>query len=64
MRTDSAAMESFWSTFKRECTDALYPTRRDGAPASFDYIETFCHRVRLHSTLGYQSPVDFEHRLN
>jgi putative transposase len=61
---DNAAMESFWSSFKRECADALYPTRRDGSAAAFDYIETFYNRVRLHSALGYQSPVDFENQLN
>jgi len=61
---DNAAMESFWSTFKRECADGLYPTRRDGTAAAFDYIETFYNRVRLHSALGYQSPVDFENQLN
>jgi transposase InsO family protein len=26
----------------------------------FDYIEVFYNRVRIHSTLGYLSPVDFE----
>ena len=61
---DNAAMESFWSTFKRECADGLYPTRRDGTAAAFAYIETFYNRVRLHSALGYQSPVDFENQLN
>ena len=60
----NAAMESFWSSFKRECADALYPTRREGTAAAFDYIETFYNRVRLHSALGYQSPVDFENQLN
>ncbi len=60
---DNAAMESFWSTFKRECADELYPTRAEGTAAAFDYIETFYNRVRLHSALGYQSPVDFENQL-
>ncbi len=61
---DNATMESFWSSFKRECADGIYPTRRDGTAAAFDYIETFYNRVRLHSALGYQSPVDFENQLN
>lgn len=61
---DNAAMESFWSSFKRECADAVFATRRDGSAATFDYIETFYNRVRLHSALGYQSPVDFENQLN
>ena len=61
---DNAAMESFWSSFKRESIDGIYPTRQDGTAAAFDYIETFYNRVRLHSALGYQSPVDFENQLN
>lgn len=61
---DNATMESFWSSFKRECANGIYPTRRDGTAAIFDYIETFYNRVRLHSALGYQSPVDFEKQLN
>ena len=61
---DNAAMESFWSSFKRESIDSIYPTREHGTAAAFDYIETFYNRVRLHSALGYQSPVDFENQLN
>ena len=61
---DNATMESFWSSFKRECADEVYPSRRAGSAAAFDYIETFYNRVRLHSALGYQSPVDFENLLN
>jgi len=61
---DNAAMESFWSSFKRESIDSIYPTREDGTAAAFDYIETFYNRMRLHSPLGYQSPVDFENQLN
>ena len=61
---DNAAIESFWSSFKRESIDSLYPTREDGTAAAFDYIETFYNRVRLRSALDYQSPVDFENQLN
>jgi transposase InsO family protein len=32
--------------------------------AIFEYIEVFYNRKRLHSALGYQSPVDFESKLN
>ena len=61
---DNAAMESFWSSFKRDSIDSIDPTREDGTAAAFDSIETFSNRVRLHSALGYQSPVDFENQLN
>ena len=58
---DNAAMESFWSTLKSELIHHL--DLQDLAHARlviFDYIETFYNRVRLHSALGYKSPVDFE----
>ena len=32
--------------------------------AIFDYIEAFYNRTRLHSSLGYVSPVTFESKLN
>ncbi|MBC7365536.1 MAG: IS3 family transposase, partial [Undibacterium sp.] len=32
--------------------------------AIFDYIESFYNRTRLHSALGYQSPLDYESNLN
>lgn len=58
---DNAAVESFFATLKTEC---LYrhssTTRRETQALAFDYIETFYNRTRLHSALGYQSPVDFE----
>ena len=31
--------------------------------AIFDYIETFCNRIRLHSSLAYSSPITFESTL-
>lgn len=58
---DNAHMESFWATLKAEALTArTFATRAHARVAIFDYIETFYNRVRLHSALGYQSPVDFE----
>jgi transposase InsO family protein len=58
---DNAPMESFFSTLKRELIhQASYATRNQARTAVFEYIEVFYNRQRLHSALGYQSPVDFE----
>jgi hypothetical protein len=35
-------------------------TREEGQSAIFEYVEVFYNRQRLHSTLGYISPADFE----
>jgi len=60
---DNAVAESFFATLKRECTDRhSYPTRSDARTAIFEFIEVFYNRQRLHSTLDYQSPADFEKR--
>jgi len=58
---DNAAMESFWSTLKTEWLHHHnFQTHRQARSAVFDYIETFYNPKRLHSALGYQSPVHFE----
>ena len=58
---DNAAMESFWATLKTECFGPVIPaTRAEARAMIFDYIETFYNPVRLHSDLGYLSPVAFE----
>lgn len=58
---DNAFIESFWSTLKTEWTDKhRFATRAEAELALFDYIETFYNPVRLHSSLGYLSPRDFE----
>ncbi|WP_395748879.1 IS3 family transposase [Prosthecobacter sp.] len=61
---DNASMESFWATLKAECFGSTVPTTRSQARSMvFDYIETFYNPVRLHSALGFQSPVDFENSI-
>ena len=60
---DNAAMESFWSSLKNELVHHEPFANIDQARlAIFDYIELFYNRKRLHSALGYQSPVDFENQ--
>jgi len=58
---DNAMMESFWATLKKELVHRRrFLTRAEAYRAIFEYIEVFYNRQRLHSSLGYQSPVDFE----
>jgi len=58
---DNAAMESFFSSLKREWVNhRSYATRAEAKTDVFYYIELFYNRKRLHSTLGYMSPVQFE----
>jgi len=58
---DNALVESFFATLKAECFGEQEPLNQQQARLMiFDYIETFYNPKRLHSALGYQSPVDFE----
>jgi transposase InsO family protein len=62
---DNAFIESFWSTLKYELVyHHRFATRAQARTAIFDYIETFYNRTRLHSSLDYQSPTNFESKLN
>jgi putative transposase len=61
---DNALAESFMATFKTECLDQTPPTFALAQLKVFDYIETFYNPKRLHSALGYQSPVEFEKQFN
>jgi putative transposase len=61
---DNAVMESFWATLKTECFHDQIPLDLKQAQATlFDYIETFYNPVRLHSSLGYLSPIEYENHL-
>lgn len=58
---DNAMMESFFSTLRAELTDLeRFATRQAARTAVFEFIEVFYNRQRLHSSLGYRSPVVFE----
>jgi transposase InsO family protein len=62
---DNATMEAFWSTLKNELVHRRhFTTRVQATSAIFDYIERFYNRRRRHSSLGYQSPLDYESNLN
>lgn len=57
---DNAAMESAWSTLKLECVyRRTFATHAEARAHLHDYI-CFYNRERLHSSLGYLSPLDYE----
>lgn len=58
---DNAPMESFFKTLKvEEVYQTKYATRQEAQTKVFEYIEIFYNRQRLHSTLNYTTPNDFE----
>lgn len=58
---DNAPMESFFSRLKNELIHHRhYHTRQEARRDIFEYIEVFYNRQRVHSALGYRSPLDFE----
>jgi len=62
---DNAPVERFFSSLKREWIgDRLYRTRQEAAADVKQYIAVYYNGQRLHSTLGYQTPMEFEEGLN
>lgn len=58
---DNAVKESFFHTLKTELVNhERYRTRDEARASVFEYIEAFYNRQRIHSSLDYQSPADFE----
>ena len=59
---DNAACESFFGSLKKELLRRRsWPTRREAQSAIFGWIEGWYNPRRLHSTLGYLSPNNYEH---
>ncbi len=61
---DNAPMESFFGRLKCELGVEVFVTRDQARAELFEYLEVFYNRVRLHSSLGFLSPVDFERAYN
>ena len=60
---DNAPMESFFASLKKEHVHhTRFHTRAEARAAVFEYLEVFYNRQRLHQTLGYGSPLQFEAR--
>lgn len=58
---DNAVAESFFSTLKNDLVhERDYQTREEARAEIFEFIEVFYNRQRLHQTLGYVSPEQFE----
>lgn len=58
---DNAVAESFFKTLKRELAEERsHGTRGEAKRDIFKRIELYYNRVRMHSTLGYMSPVEYE----
>ena len=61
---DNAPMESFFHTFKTELVyQTRFSTRAQARSEIFQWIEDFYNRERIHSSIGYKSPVAFEEEL-
>lgn len=58
---DNAQAESFWARFKIELLDdGFFNSLEEARSETFSYIEGYYNRIRKHSSLGYQSPEQFE----
>jgi putative transposase len=62
---DNAVAESFFKTLKSELIyHDKYQSILQAKTAIFEYIETWYNRKRLHSTLGYKTPIEIEQLFN
>ena len=61
---DNAQAESFFSRFKAELVEGgIFESVEDARSEVFGYIEGYYNRIRLHSGIGYRSPLEFEKQL-
>ena len=62
---DNAPVERFFSSLKREWTgDRLHKTRQAAIADVREYVVVYYNSKRLHSALGYKTPMDYEKILN
>jgi transposase InsO family protein len=58
---DNAFAESFFSRFKAELLQkGAFQSKQDAITEVFDFIERYYNTKRLHSSLGYSTPLKFE----
>ena len=62
---DNAVAESFFATIKGEMIDhEIFDTRAEAIAKIADYIDIFYNVYRMHSSIGYVSPIEFELKLH
>jgi transposase InsO family protein len=62
---DNAPVESFFSSLKNELVrHRQFQNQAEARYAIAEYIERFYNRQRLHQTLGYRRPEEFERQEN
>ena len=56
---DNATMESFHASLKKECVYPVpvFENYETAAAVLFEYVHAFYNRKRIHSSLGYQTPL-------
>jgi len=60
---NNSCMESFFATLKKECIyRRQYVTMEEVRRDIFSYVELFYNRKRMHSVLGYLSPVAYRRK--
>lgn len=61
---DNAAQESFYGRYKTSSVRGrTFASTKEARSNAFEYIEVFYNRFRKHSSLGYQSPIEFEEKI-
>jgi putative transposase len=62
---DNAPCEAFFASLKTELMDGkAFPTREIAQAAIFEYMEVFYNRQRLHSSIGYMPPEEYEEAIS
>jgi transposase InsO family protein len=57
---DNAVVERLFRSLKSEWIDEPFATRQQARHAVIDYLANYYNHERLHSTLNYRSPAEFE----